>query len=164
MADIKTGGGSNVGRDVETGNDYVGRDKFNVGDGATSATIGSGNRVEVHTGAREERHGTSDADLIESLQRAIGDITEMKIALLGSPWNPRAEPGLVRTVNQILDEQQVARDERQKLANEQVAIKETQDRNYQDMTSRISSTMTLTWVSLVMVGAIGLMLIYILVA
>lgn len=156
MADIKTGGGSNVGRDVETGNDYVGRDKFNVGDGATSAAIGSGNRVEIHTGARGERHGTSDADLIESLQRAIGDITEMKIALLGSPWNPRAEPGLVRIVNLILDEQQVARDERKSLGEEQAKLRA-------DVTSRISSAMTLTWVSLLVVGFIGLMMIYMLV-
>lgn len=171
----ETGGGANVGGDVSAGGDFVGRDKFNVGDGATSAAIGSGNRVEINTGGRGERHSASDSDLIDSLQRAITDIKEMKIALLGSPWNPRAEPGLVWTVNKVLDEQQVARDDRQRLAREQVEIKKAQEKNYQKikeeqeekyqgMTSRISSAVTLTWVSLVVVGLIGLVLIYILVA
>ena len=43
MGDINTGGGANVGKDVSAGNDYVGRDKHNVGDGAVY-----GSNVNIH--------------------------------------------------------------------------------------------------------------------
>ena len=89
MAD--TNEGANVGRDVSTGGDYVGRDKSNV------AGFGSGgsSRVDVHN------------ELPLPLITVSGDnnriLSELKIALLGDPYNRRGNPGIVEIVEETRD-------------------------------------------------------------
>ena len=94
MAETNTGGGPNVGRDVSAGGDYVGRDKHNVGDGAAY-----GNSVSIHQSDRP-LEDYSSAELLQELVKQQG---KMSIAMLGNQFNPRGEPGLVRTVDDLLD-------------------------------------------------------------
>lgn len=98
MSEIETGGGAHIGRDVNPGNDYVGRDKTNVGDGSSMS------RVDVNIPIpRRYADDPSDADILRGMQTAFADIKELKTALLGNPSNPRYQPGLVRTVEGLID-------------------------------------------------------------
>jgi hypothetical protein len=137
VGDINTGGGANVGKDVSAGNDYVGRDKHNVGDGAVY-----GSNVNIHQNEQPIDDFT-DRELLRKIS----------IALLGDPYNRRGNPGLVDTVDELLDKfaslvsanaaqsvrLDVADKERKLLTENQQALIETQRRFQRDSQKRFDS-------------------------
>ena len=98
MGDTHTGGGPNVGRDVNAGNDFVGRDKHNGGDGSSY-----GNRVDIHT----ESSGGKQNSIAE-------DVQVIKEALIGNPY--RRTRGLLGDFETIVAAQEQAKAERKTIS------------------------------------------------
>ncbi len=111
MSDVATGGGHSVGGNVSAGGDFTGRDKYNVGDGATA-----GNRVEIHTGPERflrRDDDSSDRDILKRIDQA----------LRGNPYDARDRgllhdfARLTENVSVMMSQQTKATDESERLGS-----------------------------------------------
>lgn len=95
----ETTGGSRIGGNASAGHNLAGRDMTTANiDGSNGAAVGSGNRVDIHTGRASE-----DWSDREMLQRLFRQQEEMYIALVGDRLHPRTNPGLVAIVEETRD-------------------------------------------------------------
>lgn len=94
MAETNTGGGANVGGDASAGRNLSGRDmtSVEVSGSASGIAVGAGNNVSIHH---------SDRPLDDFSDREL--LRKISVALLGDPYNRRGNPGLVETVDELLD-------------------------------------------------------------
>lgn len=144
--------GTTVGRDVSAGGDFVGRDKLNS-DGSSI-----GNRVDIHAGP-----GLSDDYTVrEMVQRVYREVAEVRVALLGDPYN-RANPGLVASVDRLADSvssiitrQATADYERAAIAKEHREYREANDQLVERISNRQGAFMVIMWVTLALVGIEGI--------
>ena len=141
-----TGGGPSVGGNVSAGHDFVSRDKYNVGDGGSSA----GSRIDIRNESPVDPHRNTNREILEKMQAA----------LLGDQYN-LAQPGLLKSVAELSASMagfhawRTAADiERSNLGRD---IKHYQDHtNYRldKADSRLSQFMVIVWVTLSVVGVV----------
>lgn len=149
MSDTNTGGGASVGRDASAGRDFTGRDSY--------SGLSSGQRVEIHQDAPPRRPVDDYTDK-ELLQRVWREMGEVRIALLGDPYN-RSNPGLVDMVANLAVKQTVADGERRHLSEQQIAATVLAEERYRKITSQQSAVMIIIWTTLALVGFEGIAII-----
>lgn len=179
MADTNTGGGANIGRDASAGGNLAGRDmtSAHVEGNVSGMGVGSGNRVDIHTD-RSSAKGDTDSEILHDLRSAM----------LGDPFNRRNNPGLVSTVDELLDKvaslvaanaaqsyrQDKADQERALITSSQQTLVEMQERlkaesedRFRALDGRQSSfessqtaAMIIVWITLALVMAEGVYLAY----
>ena len=134
------------------GGDVIGRDKLNS-DGSSV-----GNRVEINAAV------TDDPTVREMVQRTYREVAEVRVALLGDPYN-RGNRGLVVAVDTLKDaasriiaKQAAADDELAEMQNRQVEYQVINDRRVEEISRRQNAFMVIMWVTLALVGIEGISL------
>ena len=148
MSDVDTGGGAHVGGFASAGRDFTGRDSHK--DGFT------GNRVEITQA--QARQSADDFTNTELLQRVWHEMGEVRMALLGDPYN-RGNPGLVDMVERLAEKQAHANGERREISEKQIASTVLAEERYRKITSQQSAFMIVMWATLALVGFEGIAII-----